>query len=232
MKKSLLIAMMVPMVGFGSYYNGDTLITFNEPITVRVMDVYSYDWNTTPSSDDLAKNYTHDWVVTNMVANKVYYNYTKIDSDYQIELAPTIYGGESVYTTHDIGSVPGAISIRYDKPLYSGYSFTIYCKRIVGYLVNDRWVDKDGNDITDKFLALERMNEIRNIQRAGRIQPDMKLNSVINMQNNTPSISFDIVYSGEKIVWGKKELTDTDWIDVTNLDKSEFRFFKVTLKSK
>ena len=98
-------------------------------------------------------------------------------------------------------------------------------------MFNDRWIDKNGNDITDIFNSYIRLSETRQAQHNARVNPSIQLNSRILVLNNEPAISFDIVYSGEKVVWGKKQLTDSEWVDVTDLDKSEFRFFKVSIKS-
>lgn len=232
MKKILLLSgLAFSSMCHGVYYDSQTLITFNEPITVRVMDVYCFGFNTELGDGLLNYNYSQDWVITNIANGKVYYNYTTISSDYQVELTPNEYNGSSVFTTFELNEIPESIRPTRQKYIGNTEWVRIDCTRLIGYLVNDRWLDKNGNDITDKFNLMADLNELRNRQRASRIHPDMQLNSIISMTENTPKISFDIVYSGEKVVWGKKELTDSEWVDVTDLDKSEYRFFKVSLKS-
>lgn len=223
MKKMVLaIAMAMASVGFGYYYNSDTLITFNEPITIRVMDVYSSGMHRTISNEVINRMYEQDWIVTNIVDTTGYFNYTKIATDYQLSLDPNIYG----YTTYELGKIPTHISFS------SGFYTTgINCSRYVGYKVNGKWLDKDGNDLTDMFDSFNFLNNARENQHNSRINPSIQMNSVISMKNDKPSVSFDIVYSGEKIVWGKKTLNDSEWVDVTDEDKSEYKFFKVTLKS-
>ena len=227
MKKHIsVLCMACSMLCSGYFYNGDNLITFNEPITVRVMDVYVYGFSSRADNEVLNYNYGRDIVLTNVIDGTAFYNYTIVENDYQMSLTPNSYG----YTMYELGDKPDTIGLTRRQDRWTE-SCSINCKRVVGYLFNDRWIDKNGNDITDIFNSYIRLSETRQAQHNARVNPSIQLNSRILVLNNEPAISFDIVYSGEKVVWGKKQLTDSEWVDVTDLDKSEFRFFKVSIKS-
>ena len=231
MKKILLLSgLAFASMCHGFFSNGDSLIVYNEPINVRIVDVFRYDFYGEVSEYYFNQNYNQDAVVTNVSGNSVAYNYTEIIKDYQVELLPQTIGGSYTFASYELGAATNWVEKQFYISSRNGRTI-INVQRIVGYKVGDNWVDKDGKNIDYMLNMISLLNQVRENQKNSRLHPDMQLNSVISMTENTPKISFDIVYSGEKVVWGKKELTDSEWVDVTDVDKSEYRFFKVSLKS-
>ena len=124
MKKILLLSgLAFESMCQGFFSNGDSLIVYNEPINVRIVDVFRYDFYGEVSEYYFNQNYNQDAVVTNVSGNRVAYNYTEIIKDYQVELLPQTVGGSYTFTTYELGAATNWVDKQFYKSSHPGFVF-------------------------------------------------------------------------------------------------------------